>query len=533
MSESSIQSAEKPPIEFVDENGEELFPTVDVALAMELPGLVAPELEDPAQTAENFHENLTRLAGGLQRSFGRAEDLRGRGRSWFKMLQAIRVDVTVGLDRSGGSFPRPYKSLRRAVYELAPAEMDYFLDLVNENRDASEADLVAAGEVEGPSRMAKVLGNAPRLHENTPENLDALKQVVAAHDTLSFLEGYSRAASTLELGLVMGDKKHTLTAIQLFNRLRNIACSEMDIDDKIIAQMEAGTGIIQLVESLVIAQPDPELRAHMADRLQDFQAIVLQHRLNQRAMSLLVYGREYRLNGNHHLESKPAADPASEQEDAVAAEPVQARPEPEQQSTQEPEINLLELYRTAIGNLLRDGNYRHFEPLTTKEMKKRELDDARAVLVKGETDLDNNVVVAGRSKAEAQRFVSRVEFLRSFIADAGGDVATAQEMLEEAMAASSEHDNELKKLLSEADGIFSTKESMDLKAQVPDTETVADVVAGIREDWDTASFVIGNYWPGRRAAAEKLRQLLFMDRQEVIQKIIQETEVSKVQQSRR
>ena len=152
--------------------------------------------------------------------------------------------------------------------------------------------------------------------------------------------------------------------------------------------------------------------------------------------------------------------------------------------------------------------FKAFSLLPTKELKRRKLDEARAALVKGEKDGDGNQIFGGLSKPESQLYISAIEFLSSFI-PASGDVEEAKKTLEIAKTESAEYAARFKELLEEARGPLTSRELSSLVNAMPDIKPIGELVDYIRNDWNTAVFVIRSYWPDGKEKAEQLRELLF------------------------
>lgn len=512
-----------PVVEIVGDQGEQLFPSADVAVILDLPTKLKEELEHPDLTAETLQRRLETTAGNWRISYNRKVDLIKRDGYWLNMQRAIRQDVIRELRDGDVHFSDQHKPIREAIWSLAPKEMTHYMKLIIEQRDISEEEFIAAGDAEQPSRMARLIGLAPRLYENTPENLDELREIADGFSRLTLLREQSMAHGVLDLCSAFGSRRDIRSAIHLTARMRKLAFDEtLTIDEKIELQMELNAEVLELGQSLPEHTVPSDLHEHVATRVADFHVISKStNLLVERALALTIYGRQFRLNGNQHPQTvtEPAQQelPQPEEAEKPATKPEKSEPEPKP--------DLLAEYSKQLHTLLNSVDYKQFELLKTKELKRRGLDEARAVLVKGENDLDGNVIVGGRSKVEATRYVSSIEFLSSFIEQAGGELVLAKQKLEETAAASAEHEKRLDELVAQAGERLTARQQARLKSDIPEHWGVKDIIAYIKNDWETASFVIKHYWPEGKSLEQNLHALLFLDEQEMSALVTEEAEV--------
>lgn len=487
-------------VECLDKQGSEVFPADNIALAQDLAALLEPEFVSQ-EAGDTLLHNIGVTAKNIARTYRRAANLYPLNYYWLKMQRVIRENVVDEIAEREPTYEDYFAGIKRAARKLAPQETEYFLDIIEADGKITEDDLVQAGQLNQASRASRLLGKAPRLHENTAENLEKLDETVFALRNLMLLENQELTMSVLDVCLALGDRKHVNTAAALLNRMRNIACDEqMDLTDKMLQQGSANMEIGRVAGSVNLDHLDPETARRAKGRIISMHSTYLTNWKLSQALTTVLYGRAFRLNGNRH------PIPLSPEPEAPAEPAVEASPEPE--PVPEPEPDFFGIYKAKLQGLQEATDFIRFELLPAKEIKRRLLDEARGVLVKGESDKDGNLLVGGRSKSETHRYISSIEFLRSFIIDSG-DMSQAREQLEKAVTDSARHADGLKALLGEAESKLSSKLAGALRNLVPDTHRVGDVATYIRDDWSTASHVIKNYWPDGKQVVEQLSQLLF------------------------
>jgi hypothetical protein len=503
-------------IECVDNAGNEIFPAAGFRQVGIVPAMLDAELENAGALYDQIPAALRVMATNIRIHHDAAVDLLPKeGRRG--MQQAIKEDALESLTRK--HIPRAFTTIRAAIPDVAPNEFSFYMSMASENMKPTDEDLLRSGTLDHPSRFAKMTGKAARLHENSFENVETLVNLSEAADYMFLLETHTAASKLLDLCLGFGSNAQINTARTHLNRLKNIACSEtLDAHEKVCQQLVTVQGVRQLVESINF-DADEEAREHIGRLTVDCSRIALDNYEFSLTLSMMIYGRLYQLNGNHH----PTQEELEPLESISSEETIQIRGSGQVAEAELPP-NKLDEYRGALESILEQANgLLQPELLTAKEIKRRGLDDARAVLVRGESDKEGNTIINGRSKSEAQQDTSTIEFLRSFIMGANS-LLEAKEALEQAEEACSDYLSTVEAFVSDASSELSVEELTQIKASVPTIGSLKELLDAISEDWSSTEYLLQNYWPDGPAAAKELHSLLFMTSDELAAEITQNAE---------
>lgn len=507
--ETAGVEAGKQAIEARDPQGNELFPADDIARILQLPDLLAEELEDAPHQAQVLRRDIDNLTYNLGTAYEAAGDVSRGDRDDLRFQAITRNEAINDLQHKNGRFPNAYARLKEGAYNLGPEEVSYFTALVLAGKEPTGEDFIHAGTLDQPSRVSRVLGRGPRLFEDTPENIEQFKEIGEALQLLLMLENQERATRVLHMCLGYGDRKQVRTAVNLFNRFSRIACDEeLGMDEKVAKQLQANADTVRLARSLSFSQKTDETtleRIHA--RIDHFEEIYKNNWVMDRTLAMTLYGKEFRANGNRHPVVETEPEPVEAESILPPVEPV---PVPE---TPEPEPDFVAHYTAKVQELVGSIGFEKFSVLPAKEIKRRGLDTAREILVKGEADEDGVQIVGGRSKQDSHLYISSIEFIHSFI-PGSESLEEAREALEKAVQESASFKQRLGSVLSEARSSLKHRQLSEIMNSAPDIKAVGEVVELVRDDWETASFVIGKYWPDGHGKVKQLRELLFPNAEE-------------------
>lgn len=519
--------ADIEPLECLDGNGNELFPTDQLELASGLVRLITPELDRPDR--ENIlREDALDLAAIIRNTHYGAHVLPHRGGHRLVAEQRYLQDKVIE-ERADYGQPcliRGFEDLREAVCDTAYDEVSYIKRItINEGREPSEEDYVRAGQAYQPPLAVEAAADTPsRLHENTLENLEKITEIVDSFDALVLLESQAVTAQLLDVCMGFGNRRDIRTAAVISRRLAGLAMNDQkDSFTKINDQKEINGTAVHLTETVARLGVEPRADQRVSDYVKELisagKGIDTEHRQVSLVLHHVLGGRIFRLNGNSGVifgrEAEQAVSPSSGSsmaQEGIGPKPTPpTRPEPKK----EERPDFLSHYTAKFHELLGRLDCRQPVSLTTKEIKRRGLDEARAILVRGEQDGDGGTIISGRSKYDAQRFISNIEFLRSFVTEAG-DIEHARGMLDQAIAETSGAATHIKSFFEEAASKLDLKCLSSLRNIAPTIQPIDKIIADIQGEWDAVSWLVWEHWPDGPETAKQLRKLLFFSGHEEV-----------------
>ena len=506
-------------IECLDGDGSEIIPAGTIALALECPRLLKPELGSVDSPVRPFAERLrggTRAIEIIYKAayYGRVQNADNEGvQQWVDTMVAATDD----LRQHGGE---GLGDLTQAMFRLSPEEFAFLSRMLEETRgNLIEEDFVAAGELSPTldsrnSRVRRTFDGLPgqhsRLRENTRKNLQELVHVQEAYTSLTFIQGHELLVAAIGQGVIdRMTPQHRQQSYDLLEELKAIANDEAGTPiDQLGAQIALWRKVRRFANGVGSTDPEIGIRTYgvpypeAVDYLWE-SARELGHSAN--TLNMAIYGRAFRLNGNTHLPN-----------DATVAEFFgfpSLRREPTADHGQN-EVSGHEQYTDRVRNYLAHISIEQPGTLSAKEVKQRQLDGARAALVRGEHDSGGTEVVKGRSKREALEYVSDVEFLLDFI-NRTSSLSAAKQQLEQAISDAHQTTRLIDALINDPGGERNVRLLESLGVEVPEVKSIEDLAETVKEDWTTAEYLIRNYWSEGPQKAAQLRQLLFLSSEEI------------------
>ena len=101
--EKNVDKGQAAPIEARDQQGREIFPADDIALVLELPGMLESEFKYPAMQERYFRKNIGNLVENLEFSYMGADDLRQRDEVALKFQLLTQDTAKSDLDDAPGN----------------------------------------------------------------------------------------------------------------------------------------------------------------------------------------------------------------------------------------------------------------------------------------------------------------------------------------------------------------------------------------------------------------------------------------------
>lgn len=493
----------------LDDQGNELFPRDQLVLATSMVDVLAPELEDVPITGDTLAMNVGHLAFILENAHQRAHVLQHSGGHLMVGRQRQLQDLVTNIRSLYG---RPhlvdnFTAIRNGIIGLAPDEFDYVKSVaLADGYEPTEEDYVQAEKFSQQSIIEKVKGtSAARLTENTPENLEEFTKVVRSFDALMLLESQSVAAELLDACMAFGSRRDVRSAISISRRLANLATTDQkSMLTKIEDQKDASDAVYHLVTTVFHQCIEPLANETLNEYMQEIAAagrdLAPENRDVSRILHQVLDGRAFCLSGSSPISVGSAEETSQETplEPAPSIEAEEKRPDVFSQ--------YVEKFQQIISKL----DCRQPTMLAAKEIKRRGLDEARAILVRGKSDEDGGTIIEGRSKQDAQRLISNIEFLRTFISDSS-DIEQARTKLDQAIADTSGAVGRITSFFEEASGILDLKCLSSLQSNAPEIHPIDKVVTEIQNEWDAVSWLIWENWPHPDGPkiAQQLRKLIF------------------------
>ncbi len=502
-----------------DGSGKELFPVEQMVAAAGLARLLAPELKRPLRKEGMLNEDVSDLSRILETAHCSTMALQHYGGyQAVREQRRIQENVQARVEFGKAQLVRDFLDLRDATYRTAPNEIEYFKRIViAEEREPGELDYARAGLYSQSPIVDVVRGSSAMLQENTPDNLEDLTNIADSFDALMFLEGQALSAQLIDVCLAFGSHRDLRTTVSMSKKLANLAVdSDKELPEKVINQQEVADSMVDITKAIagrsvesrdssVVMQYIDEITgaAHELTHGHVQTSSVLHHVINSRA---------FRLNGGTRIilpsvraeeETASAAADQTLQEEIIPQPAPPTRPEPKEQKP-----DFFSQYASKFHDLLNKINCRQPVLLTAKEIKRRSLDEARAILVRGERDDSGAPIINGRSKSDAQSFISNIEFLCSFITEAG-DIERARKKLDEAVSESSSASSKISSFFEEAGEKLDRKSLSHLQNRVPALQPIENIITDILNEWDAVSWLVWEHWPDGPKTSQQLRKLLF------------------------
>ncbi len=496
-----------------------VVPNEDLETALRLPALLIDELERPQADMENTRYAIRHMAKNIElglRGTAQLYKMRGAHRVTAKERLRRMEDERFGKDEMP-KIEGEFSELARAIYSASPKEIEYFGSLFEDPEAAAHwnPDKVKTTDCIAPQPFEEGADAVEgRLALNTPENLKDLIKIAESSSVVSVIENMSLTATLLSACMAYGDHEQTKEALDLLGRMHMVSSSAIASRvQQVVTQREGSQEVAELALKVAHGKGlNDVVRSNIIRFVEGYDEVIALNQLSAAAWLPMLFTRQLSLNGGQPVDF--ARPPFSETRlfntvGHTDGKSPEFEPEPDERTT------LLGKYAVKVESYLSRVHADQSPLLSTNEIKRRKLDEARSILVRGATNEDSQDIVVGRSKEEARRYISDVEFLRSFITAGSGDLATAKDKLEAAVKEDARTAMTIDALLNEPGGRRSQALLNLLNVEIPSAGALGELVESIKEDWPTVEFMVSNYWPGGPETAEQIRKLLFLPRDDI------------------
>lgn len=492
-------------------HNEILFPADSLARFIELPERLSSWFKesDTAKITEIHTNNLAVMANQLATAYNRTNHIR-RPRAhhtWFDEQAIARQDILADTASREGTYIDGIGSVRVATRAQCAAEYTYLAYTMKAGIEIDDEVLSTAGSM---SRTMKPLfGIMQRIKrggvpiEETPEGLNQLEENIDTYRDLLLFENHVHASMVLESCLALGNKRDVRATLTLYKKMRDISCNEhMGTAEKLTVQAKIISSVAQIADRVGFGQANPPLSDYMRQQTDNMNTLAASNLHESDIFSLVIRGRQHRLDKSQ----KPASQ-ANEQDatspllaGTVSIQPIETPEKPQ------PSPNYVEQLQTILASL----DLHQPVLLGGKEIRRRGLDAARAMFIRGAVDGAGNEIIAGRSAFDTQKLLSDIEFVLSCVPN-NGNLATAHKALKTAAHDSAEANRAIRDLLSKAGQDLRTADVMELSQRAPAIRNVGSLIRCLRKDWPTISYVIDKTWPSSRKPTMllQLEELLF------------------------
>ncbi|HVV67201.1 MAG TPA: hypothetical protein VHB72_04000 [Candidatus Saccharimonadales bacterium] len=491
-------------------HNEVIFPADGLARILELPERLSPWFKT-ADTEKiiNIHtNNLGVMISQLTTAYNRTNHVK-RPRAhhtWFDEQAIARQDILNDVASRGGTYTDGVGSVRIAMRAQCAGEYAYLSYATRSGDDIDDETLESAGSMTKTMKplfgvMRRIMRGGSLPLEDTPEGLAELEENVDAYRTLLLFENHVHASMVLETCLALGSKKDVKVTLNMYKKMQDIARNEyMNSEEKLEAQAKVIATIGQIADSVGFGQIKPPVSDYMRRQVDNMNKLAASNAHELDIFSLVIRGRHHRLG----KQQKETAEGQEHPSALLAGEVSLQTSAPAEESAPAPN------YSEQLDEMLGKLDLRQPVVLGGKEIRRRQLDAARAMFIRGAADGDGKEIVAGRSAYDTQRLLSDIEFVLSFI-PSNGNLSIAQKELKAAAEDSAKASHEMHSLLAKAREDLCTADLMELTKRAPTIREIGSVLEQLRADWPAISYVIDQAWPaGRKPTTHmQLEELLF------------------------